>query len=196
MLTTCSSLVPSITRNFFSSTGRRMNTTYLKDIFTWPPLQDDIHWPWPRLSCRCKRSSGKDCHYNHHPHPPPHHHDCHHPYHHHQHHPHHHHLPQAHFSHLNVENGKCLAITPDLSPHYWRRLEIFRWPDFTFVNKTYNRIETAFGRTIEAEKCSRSSGANHLLLQGPKPWKHSWGGEKCQINDFGQQRNIKFHQSL
>ena len=57
--------------------------------------------------------------------------------HHHPHHPHPHchHLSQAHFSHLNVTSGKCLAITPDLSPHYWRRLEIYRWLDLLLSTK-------------------------------------------------------------
>ena len=113
--------------------------------------------------------------------------------HHHPHrrHPHCHHQSQAHFSQLNVEDGKCLAISPDLSPHYWRRLETFRWLDLLLSTKLTNRMETTFGRNIETEKCNRSSEAKHLLLQGPKPWKHSWGGEKCQINSPGQQRNIK-----
>ena len=33
---------------------------------------------------------------------------------------------QVYFSHLSTDSGRCLAITTDLSPHYWRRLEKFR----------------------------------------------------------------------
>jgi len=33
---------------------------------------------------------------------------------------------QVYFLHLSSDSGRCLAITTDLSPHYWRRLEKFR----------------------------------------------------------------------
>ena len=66
--------------------------------------------------------------------------DCHHN---HQHHPHH---LQAHFSHLNEERGQCLAIAPDLSPHYWRRLEKYRWSFFR-----WNFFFAAGAKTLEAQ---------------------------------------------